>query len=121
MDRTLYGCIEVPFVTVSLIKNGSIVYTFENDSAIVYDYLYGTDKDCLYVSFTLMNPEDYKMLTTAIYDKYVVESRTNWRNSSTYEDELISAPKHVFKHFSIYKKLTVAGDPSEWKLEFWND
>jgi len=36
--ETLYGCKEVPNIKISLMENDKIVFSFENNGVIKYDY-----------------------------------------------------------------------------------
>ena len=118
--ETLYGCNDVPNIKISLMENDKIVFSFENDSVIKYDYQYGTDKDILYITLCAMNPYIYHILISKIYDKYIIEGKNLWRSQKTEEDEQFENPARVFTNFSIQNCLNNE-DPTQWNLTFWNE
>lgn len=118
--ETLYGCKEVPNIKISLMEDDKIVFSFENDGVIKYDYQYGTNKDILYITLCVMNPMTYHILISKTYDKYIIEGKNIWRSQKTGKDEQIESPARVFTNFSIQNCLNIE-DPTQWHLTFWNE
>lgn len=120
MEHILYGCKDVPNIKISLMDDNEIKYTFEHNAVTHFFYQFGTDKEKMEILLQLMNPIDYAVLISKKYEKYIVESSTYWRNSQTYEDEIIESPARIFNNFKIYYTVNYSGAPIEWHLEFWN-
>lgn len=118
--ETLYGCKEVPDIKISLMENNKIVFSFENNGVIKYDYQYGTNKDMLYITLCVMNPMTYYILISKTYDKYIIEGKNTWRSQKTGKDEWIENPARIFTNFSIQNCLNIE-DPTQWHLTFWNE
>ena len=118
--ETLYECKDVPNIKISLMENDKIVFSFENDGVVKYDYQYGTNKDILYITFSVMNPYIYHALISKFYDKYIIEGKNLWRNRETGKDEQIENPARVFTNFSIQNCLN-SEDLTRWHLTFWNE
>lgn len=115
-----YTCKDVPEIKISLMENNEIVFSFENEYVIDYNYHYGTDEDMLCITLCALNPAVYHTLISKIYDKYIIEETTFWRNQENGKSEVFESPSKIFTNFSIQNNLDGVNF-TQWELKFWND
>ncbi len=119
--KTPYECNDLPFIKISLMDHDEIVYEIESNNLIDYYESFSTDERRIELYFKSFNPEDYAVLTSKVYNKYLIESNNFWFNTETKEEEQIQHPTKVFDHFLIEQDLHSNKVSTAWHLSFWEE
>lgn len=120
----IYGNKEIPYVRISIMDKDTIIYSFVLEDLNYYYNKHGSSylEDCIELHTSVMNPKDYAALASKHYNKYVIDIQQIWRNGKTNEDELIELPSKVFNKMRIdYGNKDLSGDPTTWKIKFYNN
>lgn len=119
-----YSCKETPYIRINIIENDKEIYSIVLDSISSYLNYFGYDYEQDYITFntTLINPQDYSVLVSKHYNKYILDIQQIWRNANTGEDELIELPSKVFSNMELDYFNNCSSDcPTTWRFIFNNE
>ena len=116
-----YETKDVPNVKISLMENNNIVYTVLLDTLSSYEKTFSTTRGhIIKLTSVLINPQDLAVLLSKKYDKYIIEAIRTWKNSKTFEDELIEDPAVPCTGFQVTYLSTFSKDEAtEFNMTFW--